>query len=365
MTGSNQRLPNGNRLIGWGSIAPLAFTEVNAANQIVLEFYMPDSVTGYRARKYPWETTVFSAPQSLAFGNYEGYAGAKNCMLLVTNLYAENIQITSAHLRFPGTFTVSGLPVTIMPGETAELTVQFQPEAYGTFSDVLTLNYDNFNNTRRIARQVNLAGLWDPSLPSILFDPVNGSVGTDPSEPVSVSFSEPVTKLFGQELTDADVPNIFDFFEENETGSSVSFHGTVNSSKTLITIYSDHPLKENQQYYVRLKPNLLQDLQGNPVNYPEHSYFSTGFYVILPDRFQADGIFIGPNPAHDQLRITSLVSPVRSIAFFDLSGKLIRATYPAKAEVIVNTTDLPEGMVLLRILTETGEKIFRKILIGY
>ncbi len=364
MTGSNQRLPNGNRLIGWGSVAPLAFTEVNAANQVVLEFHMPDSVTGYRARKYNWETTVFSAPQSLAFGNYEGYSGLKNCLLLVTNLYTETIQITSAHHRFPGTFSVSGLPVTIMPGETAELTVYFQPEAYGTFSDVLTLNYDNFNNTRRIARQINLAGLWDPSLPSILFDPVNGSVGADPSEPVSVIFSEPVSKLFGQELTDADVPNIFDFFEENEMGSFVSFHGTVNASKTQITIYPDNPLKENQQYYVRLKPNLLQDLQGNPVNYPEHSYFSTGFYVSLPDDYPTDGILIGPNPARNLVRISSDTDLIRTVDIYNASGQWVRRSDPFDHHLSLRLDEFPEGMILLRIVTGTNETIYRKVMIS-
>ncbi len=364
MTGSNQRLSNGNRLIGWGSIAPLAFTEVNANNQVMLEFHMPDSVTGYRARKYPWETTVFNAPKNFAFGNYEGYSGQKNCRLVVTNQYNQTIQITSAHHRYPGTFSTGGLPLTIPPGGTAELTVYFQPEGPGTFNDLLTLNFDNFGNTRRIARQVNLSGLWDPALPSIQFDPANGSQDTDPAAPIQVTFSEPVRKLFGQELTDADVPNLFEFFENNEMGQTVAFHGTVNDDKTLITIYPDALLKEQQQYYIRMKANLLQDYQGNLVNYPEHAFFTTGNYVGIPDPAASEGIRISPNPARGHILIRSEDAIISRLEIYDACGTCIHVVESGEKQLRINTEDLPSGVVILRIRTGADRMITRKIIVS-
>jgi hypothetical protein len=93
LTGSNQRMPNNNRMIGWGGTSPVAITEVNSGNQVVFELNLPDSVTGYRARKYDWQTTLFSTEQNIYFGNYEGSSSPKKYLLQVNNNYSQTISI--------------------------------------------------------------------------------------------------------------------------------------------------------------------------------------------------------------------------------------------------------------------------------
>jgi hypothetical protein len=116
VTGNNQRLPNNNRLIGWGGYTPLAMTEVNSSNEIV-------------------------------FGNYYGYNLPKKYLLQVTNQYSQTIQITSSHNHQTSKFYSEDLPVYISPGSSTEISLFFKSNEEGQFKDVLILNFDNEDKT--------------------------------------------------------------------------------------------------------------------------------------------------------------------------------------------------------------------------
>jgi len=356
LTGGNQRLPNNNRLIGWGGSSPIAITEVNQANQVMLEIYLPDSVTGYRARKFPWETTVFSTQSTLNFGNFNGSSEPKQYFLPVTNQYYQPVQISSAYNMEADNFYTEGLPVTIQPQQTVEIPVFFIPDDHGTFNDILTLNYDNFNNTRRIARQVNLTGIWNPALPSLQFYPVNGSEEIDPRSEITVTFSEPVRKIFNQEFKDSDVPNVFIFRKENQNGQPVAFHGTVSDDKTIVTITPDQVMDEQQKYYVSLKPGTLEDFQGNVITYGDFCFFTTGNLVMLSSNVSPDDIKIYPNPAKDLIVIHSTTSTIQTIEIYSVYGQEIYSTSVGANSATVELNTFTEGIYLLKITSKTGSE---------
>lgn len=63
-TGSVQRLPNGNTLIGWGAGAVSGeafFTEVHPDNTVATEMFLPVELATYRVLKYPWATGLPAA----------------------------------------------------------------------------------------------------------------------------------------------------------------------------------------------------------------------------------------------------------------------------------------------------------------
>jgi PKD repeat protein len=64
-------------------------------------------------------------------------------------------------------------------------------------------------------------------------------------------------------------------------------------------------------------------------------------------------ISIYPNPANDQLNINSAIR-VESVALFDLSGKQKISKVECGGNFSVNLSSLPEGIYILRIVTEKG-----------
>jgi hypothetical protein len=354
LTGGNQKLPNNNRLIGWGGTSPIALTEVNDANQVVFELYLPDSITGYRARKYNWETTVFSAQPEIDFGNFEGFQTPKRYLLQVTNNYQQPIQITSTYNHTSEFFTSTLLPASIPPGGTVDLLVQFQPGNTGNFQDVLTLNYDNPGNTERIARQITLKGLWDASLLSAIFVPESGAQNVDPDGLITVTFNEPARKIFHQEMEDSDVPYLFNFRLTNVYGEDVPFHGTVSEDKTIITLFPDETLNEFQQYFIELKPNMLEDYQGNVMNYPEFCFFTTGEQVkIISPEIKKDIVFY-PNPVNGILKVASSGDPIERIEIYTPDGRLLWEAGINSCEAEVNTDSFPKGLLVVMIREQGG-----------
>lgn len=359
LTGGNQRLPNNNRLVGWGGNAPLAITEVNSNNQVVFELFLPDSVSGYRARKYPWQTSMFTAQEEIDFGNFSGYLAPKKFLLQVTNNYTQTITITSAYNLHQANFFVENLPVSIFPGGTAELPVFFQAYETGLYQDVLTLNYDNPANTRRIARQVKLSGLLDASLPSIQFNPANGSENVHPGTEIIVTFSEPVRKIFNQELKDSDVPALFTFKLSNQYGGDVPFHGTVSDDKTTVTIIPDQALNEQQRYYIRQKPFILTDFDGNLVDYSDFCYFTTGNFVEIAENV-IPAITFYPNPAKDILFVESKEHSIIKAEVFSADGQLLYSGLCDKNTISIKSGGFPAGVLMLRIHTSDGKQFNRQ-----
>lgn len=362
VTGSNQRLPNNNRLVGWGGASPIAMTEVNQNNQVVFELYLPDSVTGYRSLKFPWETTVFSTESDVDFGNYAGYTGPKRYLLQIINNYSQPIQVTGTHNRNPDVFTTGGFPVPVPALGSAEIWVDFQPYTGGNYEDILTINYDNFNNTKRIAKQLQIKGRWDAALPSLQFSPGNLAVGVDPLGVITVTFSEPVRKILGQELKDTDVPNLFIFRKNSLYGSAVGFHGTVSDDKTVITLFPDEPLMELQRYFIRQKPGLLEDYEGNLVNYSDYCFFTTGNYVgVSEDPAPGSQVRVFPNPLTNRLHIITSPLEISHAGIYTEDGKSVYREQNLGDMAIINTEGFPTGILNVSITTTDGARHARKV----
>jgi len=360
-TGSTRRLPNNNTLIGWGGATPVAISEVAPNKQTVWEIELPTNVAGYRALKYPWNTTFFSTQENIQFGNCVDNNGPKEYLLQITNNYSSAIQITSVYNHLQANFFTGNLPVTILAGSSVQLPIFFDPGPEGIYDDILTLNYDNFGNTRRIARQVQLHGLKDLDLPSLQFNPENGSENVDPYTEIVVTFSEPVRKIFGQELTDADVPGLFTFKRSNLFGNTISFHGTVSEDKTIITIVPDIVLDPEQQYFIQQLPNKLSDYQGNVIDYSDYCFFTTGVLTGTPVTVVPSGIVIYPNPFRDHLILKSPEHMISGIEIFSEEGRLV---YTGKIDASVTSIDsreFPAGLLTLRIQTGDGARYSRQI----
>lgn len=155
--GNFQLLDNGNYVTGWGSGSypdSVGITEFTEDGQIVQEVKF--NGINYRAHKYQWQPQLFSTEQDTFNLGILSADTALQVQIPVNNHADHEITLTGYHLRY-GFFNIeTAFPLTIPAGETAYISVVFQPDEAGNFQDALTLHADNEAKTERIGRQLLL-----------------------------------------------------------------------------------------------------------------------------------------------------------------------------------------------------------------
>ena len=169
--GNSRRLSNDNTLIGWGyHFNPRAVSEIRIDGTTALEIRFPDTLTNYRAFKFPWKTNLFVAnPDSIFFESvpigdssiiYVSIENKSSNLLDITGFYNKNNLYNIYH----------ALPISIAPYGTEEITISFKPSEEGYFRDDLYIISDT--DSSRIAQLMVLAGRTDTSFSSIQNDNV-------------------------------------------------------------------------------------------------------------------------------------------------------------------------------------------------
>jgi len=372
-TGGFRVLENEKRIVGWGaSLSGILMTELNPDNSVSMELLMPDSATSYRALKYPWKTNKFTTLGDLSFGNYAGFDAPKELFLFINNNSGEVISISSAYNHLPAYSVITPLPLNILPNTSAMITIAFEPEEEEEYVDLLTLNYDNEDNSRRIARQLTLHGYWAEGSPSTFFNPENGAVNVDPATEIQVMFSESIRHKGGDEILDNDIPDIFILRKNDREGMGVSFSGIISEDKMTITLFPSNVLEEEQQYYVELLADTVEDYDGNVIEYAEGSFFETGMGVWVEEYSKMD-IEVYPNPCANATRLRYMIhDPSTTLGtgsrylicdLYSVTGKRIRRLIEDEAspgihEMEIDVSDLPAGVYFLRI--QAGDEVLMK-----
>ena len=347
--GSFRTQANGNKVIGWGGTFPNAITEINSEGYLIRDISFQDYVNSYRAIKESWETSVFSTQPELSFGNYSGYEGLKENLLFIQNNTNEAIKINSIHNHKQEFQVLTELPFQIFPYSYYILKIGFQPVQYGDYTDRLTLNYDNADTSRRIARQLDLLATYRDDIPGVWFNPPTGSSNVSPDTSILITFSESVIKAIGGEIINSDIPFLVDLKEVNSSGANVPFSGTINEEKTIMELIPDQILDINQDYYVCLKGKLLTDYDGNLISLDEECYFKTGILSHLPEQ-EENIVTLFPNPFSDAITVRSQVEGNKQISVYTLEGKKVYEKQHSESIITINLTDQKQGIYFIHIL---------------
>lgn len=363
-TGSYRRDFNGNHLIGWGPTWPVGGSELKSDNSIAAEIEFPDGVYTYRIIKDNWETNLFTSLKQLDFGNYYDGPEYKMQVFPIANNGEQIIRITSTHLHNSEFVILDPLPIVIQPNDTVTVIAGFKPSENNTYTDRLTLNYDRITLTEkeRIARQLEMKGIWNPNKPVISYTPSFDEINVSPDIEIVVNFSEPMRKFGGGTITSSDIQSIFRFKYENQWGANVSFTGEINDEATEIIIYPDEILDENQSYYVELKSSMLQSEAGTLVNYPEATYFTTGTLVEVETTSRQSFIEIYPNPARDYFIVNVMNNSHYNITITTQDGKVVYNSSRYTSKTIINSSDFAKGVYFVCISTPNEENIIKKII---
>ena len=182
ITGSAQRLPNGNTLIGWGALAPPgqspACTEVTPSGQVVFEMKFKDPGQAiYRAFRYPWppQSQAIQVSQiDLMQGNTYGY-GAAGVSVTVTSVGAGYNNLTVSREPYAPVYpSFITMPPSVLPVRVSLSQVGLNSLGADISFDVATFGFTNAANLTVYYRQSTGQGLFVSQPTS--FNPVSGAL---------------------------------------------------------------------------------------------------------------------------------------------------------------------------------------------
>ena len=158
------------------------------------------------------------------------------------------------NISYVDTTGVSGAP----PGGTEVMT--FQP--------VLNQIYDSFGNIMEDddnLETLTTFNLNDILIPTVSFDPVDGSSDLLPNGVIIITFSEAIQYANGDVITDLLIDNNISLAYTDGDQESVDFDAEINDGKTVISVNPDNTLTEQRTIQVEFDGNVFSDLNSNTI----------------------------------------------------------------------------------------------------
>jgi len=365
-TGNAQRQSDGNTFIGWGLSfgTVLMLGEVTPDHQKTFEIYGMDTITTYRAHKYQWETDMFSlSKDTIDWGEFTGYT-PEPYILQVTNNYTETITISGTHNRTQEYYVASSFPITIDPGTTENITINFFPANSGYFEDALTVMCEK-GEFEMIGKQVILKGhTIDEDAPEASFDPENESTDINRMPTLKLSFNEKLFTENGEIITN-DVLQYLVFLHQ-DGGEEVPFKAWISwydNNKTEITIQPFDFLEATTIYNWGSHNDVVKDWAGNMV-IMQSATFTTGEEMGVDDILVNDFARIFPNPTQGYLTLEFINNDDKSVVIYNVSGEeIIRAENLNGLTYSFNISDQPDGVYIVRVFNQlTNSSVELKVI---
>jgi hypothetical protein len=187
------------------------------------------------------------------------------------------------------------------------------------------------------------------------FDPAPGSTGIETFADLTITLSEPVHMVGGDEITNDNVASLITL-EETE-GDAFPFMATINENKTEIVVSPEGLLNSYTWYTLTLDP---VENEAGVATEPLSTYFETGMHVGLSEILNLNAMEITPNPVQDVTTISfKLVQNEKlSIKLYDVKGQLITTIAEREFSAGNNSFNwspdqsIPAGLYMLNVQTE-------------
>jgi hypothetical protein len=156
------------------------------------------------------------------------------------------------------------------------------------------------------------------------------------------------------------------FFEVDYAGNTVWEYINPVSQSGIVT--QGDPVTQNVVFRSYRYPVDYQGFNGQtltPQGYIESgSTFSCTLYTTGIDENEFEVVTsIYPNPAQNSVTISSNIN-LKSIAIYNATGERVMEQLTTKNSVIINTTQLSDGIYLIKILSHNRKVSFRKVIIA-
>lgn len=217
-----------------------------------LEFSIP--TTGYESVTIKFATRRSGSGAGLQYWSYTTNGSTFIPFDTVTVLDADPVLET---FDFKGNTSVDNNP-------NFKLRVAFAAGAGGTVGNN---RFDNYT-----LDGYSIAGI-DTTAPATVFDPVDATVNVAVNVNPSITFNEPVRLLNNSAITNGNAASLVELRLNNASGVAVPFSATFSGQ--VLTIIPTQNLLNNQQYYVALLPNMVEDNSNNAITTTRSVQFTT------------------------------------------------------------------------------------------
>lgn len=115
----------------------------------------------------------------------------------------------------------------------------------------------------------------------------------------------------------------------------------------------------NKANFFQFKLGTSSDLMSDIV-YFDNIYFSVVEPFLKTDRFEQTSFSAYPNPAQNEWNIASNQT-ITSVRLMDVTGKQIKSLQPNDVNVVINASELSNGIYFANITTENGSKTVKLV----
>ncbi len=187
--------------------------------------------------------------------------------------------------------------------------------------------------------------------PVAIFTPLDKTANVDITVNPTISFNEAVRLVNDSPITDANAATLVELREDNASGNIVPFTTTFIDNK--ITIVPATSLKNAQQYYVSLLPNVVEDNSNNAIVDIDSILFTT---ISVQTAFNAgDMVFVAyrmnATSTEDEVALLTLVDIIPGTFINLTDAKYTTNTTPQCANGIVWTAPSNECITAGTIIT--------------
>ena len=275
---------------------------------------------------------------------------------VTTGNVASNGETEFHHVMMKMLPDASGTTVDLLAGETT--TLSYSHDMSSTFveemDDLMVVVFVQDNSNKGIlqaAYSEESAGF--PA--TVNFDPAPGSTGIETFADITLSLSEPVHMVGGEEITNENVATLVTL-EETE-GDAFPFTATINDEKTQIVVSPEGLLDSYTWYTLTLAP---VENEAGVATEALSTYFETGMHVGLAENHTAGSLRVVPNPIQEEttIRFNLTEKEMVSIKLYDLKGQVIATVSEREFNAGNNTirwtpeSTIPVGMYILNLQTE-------------
>lgn len=139
--------------------------------------------------------------------------------------------------------------------------------ALGAGGSVGNNRFDNFTVEGEVLN------LPDLIAPTVVFNPLTATQNVPVNVNPTITFSEPIRLINNSAVTNANAATLVELRLNSATGTVVAF--TATYANKVLTIIPSSPLVNNQQYYVGLLANRVEDTSNNAIATVQSAQFKT------------------------------------------------------------------------------------------
>ncbi|QYJ68078.1 choice-of-anchor I family protein [Flavobacterium litorale] len=198
-------------------------------------------------------------------------------------------------------------------------------------------------------------GVDDTTAPLAILTPANEANFVAVDGTLEIAFNEPVRLINDTPITDANAASVVELRLDDADGMAVPF--TTTYANNTITIMPTVNLMNNQQYYVALLGNTVEDMSDNAVTDTQAATFNT---IALQTAFAPGDMAVvayrmNASATEDEVAIITFVDITEGTFIFLTDSKYTSNAQPQCEDALMwtATSCVPAGTV---ITIQTGEK---------